>query len=68
VAVIGLIAAILALATPPDGSSVEFVTYISVAAALGMAASAAAASRTDRSTTGGYATVAEARELGAEGT
>jgi hypothetical protein len=65
-AVIGLIVAVLAIATPPDGSSVEFVAYIGLAATLAMAASAAGVWRADRSSTGQYATVAEARELGAE--
>jgi hypothetical protein len=65
-AVIGAIAALVAIATPPDDASLEFASYIGVAAAVAMALAAAAAWRVDRSATGQYATVAEARELGAE--
>jgi hypothetical protein len=66
-AVIGAVATVVTLITPPDGSSVEFASYIALAAAIGMAVAAAAAWRADRSAGSEYATVAEARELGAEG-
>jgi hypothetical protein len=65
---LGAIAALIAIATPPDDSSLEFASYIGVAAAVAMALAAALAWRVDRSATGQYATVAEARELGAEHT
>ena len=63
---VGAIAALVALATPPDDSSLELFAYIGAGAAVLMAVMAAAAWRADRSATGQFASVAEAREFGAE--
>lgn len=66
-ALLALVMTVLALLTPPEGSSLELGAYLGMAAAVVMAAGAALAAVADRSQTGA-ATVAEAeaRRGGAE--
>lgn len=64
-ALLAVLMSVLALLTPPEGSSLQFGAYLGMAAAIVMAVGAALAAIADRSDAGA-ATVAEARRSGTE--
>jgi hypothetical protein len=64
--VVALLMTIVGILTKPDGASIEWGAYISIAAAVVVALGAVLAAVADRSQAGTATTVAEARRTGAE--